>query len=89
MLRMKQPRRPNILFLMTDHTNARAVAAGSPCIKPHLDALAGEGVRFARNYTTNAFCSPARASLMTGLYPSTHGIWDCTHTQPHGWVPHA
>jgi arylsulfatase A-like enzyme len=78
--------RPNILFLMTDHTNAQATAPGSACQTPHLDALAAEGVRFARGTTTNAICSPARASLMTATYPSTHGVWDCTHTQRSRWV---
>jgi arylsulfatase A-like enzyme len=79
-------KRPNILFLMTDHTNAQALAPGSPCLTPNIDAIAREGVRFARCYTTNAICSPARASLMTSLYPSTHGMWDCTHTQRAEWV---
>lgn len=79
-------KKPNIVFIMTDHTNAQAVAAGSPCLKPNLDALAADGMRFGRCYTTNAICSPARASLMTGTYPSTHGIWDCTHTQRREWV---
>ena len=78
--------RPNILFLMTDHTNAQALAPGSQCQTPNLDLLAEDGVRFGRCYTTNAICSPARASLMTGLYPSTHGMWDCTHTQRKEWV---
>ena len=78
--------RPNVLFLMTDHANQRALAAGSPCLVPNLDGLAADGVRFGRCYTTNAICSPARASLMTGLYPSTHGMWDCTHTQRAEWV---
>jgi len=78
--------RPNILFLMTDHTNAEAPAPGSPCLTPHLEALAAEGRRFERCYTPNAICSPARASLMTSLYPSTHGMWDCTHTQRKEWV---
>jgi choline-sulfatase len=78
--------RPNILFIMTDHTSARALASGSGCLTPHLDALAADGRKFARCYTTNAICSPARASLMTGTYPSTHGIWDCTHTQPKNWI---
>jgi len=71
---------------MTDHTNAAATAPGGQCLTPNLDALAAEGVRFARCYTTNAICSPARASLMTALYPSTHGMWDCTHTQRAEWV---
>lgn len=79
-------KRPNILFLMTDHTNAQALAPGSQCLTPNLDALAADGTRFGRCYTTNAICSPARASLMTSLYPSTHGMWDCTHTQRKEWV---
>ncbi len=77
---------PNIVFIMTDHTNAQALGPGSPCLTPNLDALAREGVRFSRCHTTNAICSPARASLMTGTYPSTHGMWDCTHTQRAAWV---
>lgn len=71
---------------MTDHTNAQALAPGSQCITPKLDELAGEGTRFGRFYTTNAICSPARASLMTSTYASTHGMWDCTHTQHREWV---
>jgi arylsulfatase A-like enzyme len=78
--------RPNVLFVMTDHTNARALAPHSQCLTPHLDALAGQAVRFGRCYTPNAICSPARASLMTATYPSTHGVWDCTHTQRPEWV---
>jgi arylsulfatase A-like enzyme len=71
---------------MTDHTNAQALAPGSQCYTPNLDALAADGTRFGRCYTTNAICSPARASLMTGLYASTHGMWDCAHTQRPEWV---
>ena len=78
--------RPNIVFIMTDHTGAQAIDPNSPCSTPHLDALAEEGIRHQRCYTTNAICSPARASLMTSLYPSTHGMWDCTHTQRKSWV---
>lgn len=80
------PSPPNVLFVMNDHTNARAVAPAGQCLTPNLDRLAAEGVRFARCYTTNAICSPARASLMTATYPSTHGMWDCTHTQRAEWV---
>jgi len=78
--------RPNVLFIMADHTNAEVTAPGSQCLTPNLDALAADGVRFGRCYTTNAICSPARASLMTAMYPSTHGMWDCTHTQRPEWV---
>ncbi len=78
--------RPNVLFIMTDHTRQQALAPGGPCLTPNLDRLATEGVRFHRAYTTNAICSPARASLFTGQYPSAHGVWDCTHTQRKEWV---
>ena len=78
--------RSNILFLMTDHTNAQALAPESQCLTPNLDSLAAKGIRFGRCYTTNAICSPARASLMTSTFPSTHGMWDCTHTQRPEWV---
>ena len=79
-------KQPNILFLMTDHTNASALAPDSQCRTPNLDAVAADGTRFHRCYTTNAICSPTRASLMTSTYPSTHGMWDCTHTQRREWV---
>ena len=79
-------KRPNVLILMTDHGRADVVTAQSQCLKPNLDRLASEGVRFGRCYTPNGMCSPARASLMTATYPSTHGVWDCTHTQRSEWV---
>lgn len=77
---------PNILLVITDHTSAQVLRPESQCLTPNLDALAAGGCRFQRCYTPNAICSPARASLMTGTYPSTHGVWDCTHTQRREWV---
>jgi len=79
-------RQPNLLILMADHVGADMVAPNSQCLKPNLDRLAADGVRFSRCYTPLGMCSPARASLMTGTYPSTHGVWDCTHTQRKEWV---
>ena len=77
---------PNVVVLMSDHSRAAAFRAPSPCLRPHLEALAAESVQFQRCYTVNAICSPSRATLMTGCYPSTHGVWDCTHTQRAGWI---
>ena len=79
-------RQPNVLILMSDHVDARMLGPESQCLKPNLDRLAAEGVRFSRCYTPLGMCSPARASLMTATYPSTHGVWDCTHTQRKEWV---
>lgn len=71
---------PNILFLMTDQMQGRVLEPDNPCITPNLDRLAARGVRFRRAYTPNAVCSPARASLMTGLLPHNHGVLYVEHT---------
>lgn len=42
---------------------------------PHLDALAAQGVRFERAYTTQPVCQPARAAIFTGQYPHSVGSW--------------
>jgi arylsulfatase A-like enzyme len=73
------PDHPNILFLMTDQMQAAVLDPDHPCRTPNLDRLAAGGVRFRRAYTPNAICSPARASLMTGLLPHNHGVRTVTH----------
>ena len=73
-------RRPNILFLMTDQMPRQTLRSDHPCMTPNLDKLAAKGVRFDRAYTPNAICSPARASLMTGLLPHNHRVLTVTHT---------
>lgn len=73
------PKKPNILFLMTDQMQGRVLEHCNPCQTPHLDKLAARGVRFTRAYTPNPVCSPARASLMTGLLPHNHGVLWVTH----------
>lgn len=68
--------RPNILFISTDQQHHTALGAVNPKIKtPALDRLAREGTRFERAYCPNPTCSPTRASLITGMYSSTHGCW--------------
>jgi arylsulfatase A-like enzyme len=67
--------RPNLLFILTDqHARGAVGAYGNPQIRtPHLDALARRGVLFEAAYVTQPLCTPSRASLLTGLYPHTHG----------------
>lgn len=74
--------RPNILFLMTDQMQGRVLDPEHPCRVPTFDALAARGVRVRRAYTPNPVCSPARASLMTGLLPHSHGVLQVTHCMP-------
>lgn len=65
---------PNILFFFTDQHRADTLGCyGAPvCRTPALDRLAEDGVRFERAYTPSAICTPARASLLTGLWPHHH-----------------
>jgi arylsulfatase A-like enzyme len=71
--------RPNVLVLMVDQQRADTLGSyggfgAQVCRTPRLDRLAQEGVRFQRAYTPAPLCSPARASLMSGLWPSHHGM---------------
>jgi arylsulfatase A-like enzyme len=60
---------------MSDQLNASALSCyGGWIPTPNLDRLAGRGVRFTNATCTTPFCSPSRATLITGLYPHSHGI---------------
>ena len=63
-----------VLFITADQWRADTAGfAGHPLVKtPHLDALAAESVVFDRHFTCSAPCGPARATMLTGLYPFTH-----------------
>ncbi len=69
-------RKPNILWIIADQHRGQAMScAGDPNIEtPSMDALAAQGTRFTRAYSTCPLCSPFRATLFTGQYPSTHGV---------------
>jgi len=78
-------KRPNILIFMTDQQQADVVAPDHPCQTPNANRLASEGIRFNHTYTPTAHCCPSRATFMTGLYPSRHGVYNniCTRTAIH------
>ena len=66
---------PNILLMMCDQLNAGVLGCyGGPVSTPNIDRLAAQGVVFSNASCPTPFCSPSRASLITGLYPHTHGI---------------
>jgi arylsulfatase len=71
-----EPARPNILLVMVDDMGYSDLGCyGGEVRTPTLDALAENGVRFARFFNC-AQCCPTRASLMTGLYPHQAGVGD-------------
>lgn len=66
----------NILLITSDQQHWMTLGIQNPEIKtPNLDRLANEGTLFNRAYTVNPTCTPTRASIITGLYPSQHGAW--------------
>ena len=69
-------RLPNIVVIFTDDQGYQDIGCfGSPLIKtPHLDRMASEGVKFTSFYSANSVCSPSRAALLTGCYPTRVGI---------------
>ena len=69
--------RPNVLYLVADQWRAAATGyAGDPNVKtPHLDNLAAQSVNFTRAVSGCPVCSPHRASLMTGQFPLTNGVF--------------
>jgi arylsulfatase A-like enzyme len=70
------PRRPNLVFILTDNQGAWTLGCyGNKDIQtPHIDRLAAEGIRFTRALSSNPVCSPTRATFLTGLIPSQHGV---------------
>jgi arylsulfatase A-like enzyme len=69
--------RPNILLICTDQHRYDAIGThpGSAARTPELDRLGASGTVFDQAYSPSPVCSPARASMLTGLYPSSHGLW--------------
>jgi len=68
--------RHSILLIVVDQCTADVlpIYGGSICQTPNLDKLAGRGMVFDQAYTSSPICSPARASIYTGLYPHRHGV---------------
>jgi arylsulfatase A len=70
--------RPNFLVILCDDLGYGDLGCyGHPSIKtPHLDQLAGQGIRFTDCYSAAPVCSSSRAGLMTGRTPCRLGVYD-------------
>ena len=69
------PKRPNVVLIIADDMGRDDCGAyGNRNVKtPHIDRLAGEGMRFDRAFVTASSCSPSRSSMITGRYPHNTG----------------
>src|SRR5208283_2099360 len=70
--------RPNVLFILVDDYGIKDVGVeGSTFYEtPCIDTLARSGMRFTQGYAVCQVCSPSRASILLGRYPTRHGITD-------------
>lgn len=66
----------NLVFILTDNHGAWTLGCyGNPDIRtPHIDQMAKEGFLFECALSSNPVCSPTRATFLTGLLPSQHGV---------------
>ena len=80
-----QTTRPNVLFIAVDDLNhwVGHLGRNKQVRTPNIDRLAARGVTFTRAYTAAPICNPSRAALMSGLRPSTTGVYD----NPTDWRP--
>lgn len=78
-----EPGRPNVLFIAVDDLNDYALGLNPDfrASTPHMDLLAERGMLFTNAHCAAPVCNPSRASTITGVSPSTSGVY----TNKHDW----
>ena len=73
-----KPKRPNILFIMSDDHAYQAISAYSDHLiqTPNIDRIANEGMLFTNASVTNSICAPSRATILTGKHTHINGKID-------------
>ncbi|MBY0399486.1 sulfatase-like hydrolase/transferase, partial [Myxococcota bacterium] len=72
--------RPNIVLIVADDLGYGDLGftgggvAGGAVPTPNIDSIARDGLQFSQGYTGNATCSPSRAAILTGRYPTRYGF---------------
>lgn len=81
-------KRPNIIQIVADDMGIGDLSAFNNYASDthRLDRLLDEGVYCERSYSSSAVCMPARATLMTGLYPQRVGTVDYAHHRPYDFM---
>jgi len=81
-----EPRKPNVLFIAVDDLRdwvGFMGGYGGKVHTPHMDELASRGTAFLNAHTAAPVCCPSRAAVMSGLRPSTSGVYN----NQHWWKP--
>lgn len=75
-INVSKVKKPNIVYILTDQWRGSALGyAGNPDVKtPNLDAFAKEAVNFTNAVSVTPVCTPHRAALLTGKFPTTTGM---------------
>jgi arylsulfatase A-like enzyme len=78
--KVKNQKNPNVLFISVDDLNTwlGCLNKFSNTKTPNIDKLAARGVLFSNAHCQAPLCGPSRASIMTGLRPSTTGMYGMT-----------
>ena len=72
----RRQRSPNVVLIISDEQRADTMPGvrTADVSTPHLEWLAAQGTLFRNAYCVTPICSPARAALLSGLYPHTTGM---------------
>ena len=78
-----QDKRPNILFIVADDMGAWTLGSSKNenSFTPELDKLADDGALFTNAFSNSAVCSPSRAALISGRYPSECNVLDVLYKE--------
>ena len=70
-----EPQRPNFLIIYADDLGygETGIQGCTDIPTPHIDSIAKNGLRCTQGYVAATYCSPSRAGLMTGKYPTRFG----------------
>ncbi len=72
----RENKQPNVIIILADDLGYGDLGCfgSKDILTPNLDKLAASGMRLTQFYAATPFCTPTRASLMTGRYPYRYGI---------------
>jgi arylsulfatase A-like enzyme len=81
--------RPNVIYILADDLGYGDLSSyGQELFEtPHIDRLAGEGMRFTQHYSGNPVCAPARCTLMTGFHSGHAAVRNNSEVAPEGQRP--